>query len=85
MTSGTLIVRIDDLQNTNPYAKAGLMLRNSLDPDAATIIFDMKPNGELELMVRSSAGTDMMWQGSTFTAAPVWLKIDWYNGGNKMY
>jgi hypothetical protein len=83
MTSGTLTVRVDDLQNTSPYAKSGLMLRNSLDPNAATIILDMKPNGQLEFMFRPSAGSDMIWLTSPVTTPPVWLRIAWYNGGNQ--
>ena len=40
--SGSILARVDDLQNTNAFAKAGIMLRNGLDPDAATLIFDVE-------------------------------------------
>src|SRR6266851_883206 len=39
-----ILARVDDLQNTNPFAKAGVMLRASLYPSAATVILDAKPN-----------------------------------------
>jgi hypothetical protein len=53
---GDLVARLDGEQNTSPYAKAGLMLRQSLDADSAHVIFDRKPDGAYEFMTRSAAG-----------------------------
>src|SRR5690242_2266108 len=60
--SGSILARVDDLQNTNAFAKAGIMLRNGLDPDAATLIFDVKPDGFLELMERDTSGATMYYR-----------------------
>src|SRR4029453_18774523 len=37
--SGAVTMRVADLQNTSPFAKAGLMVRDGLGADAATVIF----------------------------------------------
>src|SRR5262249_3136272 len=74
-------VRVDDLQNTNPFAKAGLMLRASLDPDAAMVILDVKPNSEIEFMFRPSAGADVVHVGGRFVTFPVWFHLSWVSTG----
>ncbi|HEY2149886.1 MAG TPA: hypothetical protein VGH34_03710, partial [Vicinamibacterales bacterium] len=42
--------------STQPYAKAGVMLRQSLDPGSPEVILDIKPDGGIEFMERSVAG-----------------------------
>jgi probable HAF family extracellular repeat protein len=74
-----LVVQVDDLQNTNPFAKSGLMLRSSLDPAAATAILDMKPSGEIEFMLRGLDGGQMVYRGGAFATTPVWLRIDYFS------
>ena len=37
-------------------SKAGVMVRGTLDANAATVVLDMKPNHEIEFMHRSTAG-----------------------------
>ena len=61
--SGRVEARVSDLQNTNPFAKVGVMVRAGLGPDAATVILDVRPGtsttaefGGLEFMVRSQTG-----------------------------
>src|SRR5207249_3414679 len=51
-----LIARITSIQDTNLYAKAGLMWREALTVDAATVLLDTRPDGSLEFMARTSAG-----------------------------
>jgi hypothetical protein len=70
-------VRIDDLQDTNAFAKAGLMWRTSTDPAAAGLILDAKPSGEIEFMYRPSDGADMQYLGGTTAHFPMWLRLDW--------
>jgi hypothetical protein len=72
-----ILARVDDLQNTNPFAKAGVMLRASLDPSAATVILDAKPNGEIEFMARSADGAQMSYIGGAFVTLPAWLRLTW--------
>ena len=70
-----LNVRIDDVKNTHPFAKAGLMVRGSLDPDSWTIMLDVTPSGNVEFMERSTGG-EMRYLGGTTVTFPVWLRLD---------
>jgi hypothetical protein len=79
--SGAVTMRVADLQNTSPFAKAGLMVRDGLGADAATVIFDVKPDGGLELMWRQSAGGAMQFLIGQPAAFPVWLRLEYGRRG----
>ena len=83
VSHGAMTLRVDDLTNTNPFAKSGLMLRTSLDPGAATLILDVKPNGEVEFMSRSGDDEFMVYQAGVVATTPIWLRLSWSsaNGG----
>jgi hypothetical protein len=40
----------------DPFAKGGVMIRQSLDPASPFVILDVKPDGNVEFMTRSAAG-----------------------------
>jgi hypothetical protein len=42
--------------NTSPFAKAGVMIRQTLDPSSPEVILDVKPDGGIEFMTRASQG-----------------------------
>ena len=69
-------VRIDDMDSTNAFAKAGLMVRSGLQPDAAAIIFDVTPSGGVELMNRLNSGEEMVFRAGTIVTFPVWLQLE---------
>ena len=77
MNNQHAVVRVDDLSNTNTFAKAGLMLRNSLGDDAATVVLDVRPGGQIEFMMRSAAGDNMAFLGTATVTFPVWLQLNW--------
>lgn len=56
--NGEVFLRASSLQNTNPFAKVGLMLRDSLDPSSADVIVDLRPTGDIEFMSRANAGAE---------------------------
>jgi regulation of enolase protein 1 (concanavalin A-like superfamily) len=72
---GTRTVRIKSLSNTNAFAKAGLMLRDSLDPSAAHVILDVRPDGNVEFMTRSSTGGETTYLAGAVASFPVWLRL----------
>jgi hypothetical protein len=53
---GQGIARVTSVQDTNPYAKAGIMIRASTDPSAASVVLDVLPDGSIEFMMRDAAG-----------------------------
>jgi regulation of enolase protein 1 (concanavalin A-like superfamily) len=53
---GVLTVHVVDLQNTDPWAKAGLMFRESLDPDSAFAEVLVTPKNGVGFQQRTNAG-----------------------------
>ena len=53
---GRIFATIDGETNTNSFAKAGIMIRQTLAPGSPEIILDVKPDGGIEFMKRSSPG-----------------------------
>ncbi len=76
-----VLARIDDLQNTHPFAKAGIMLRASQDPAAAAVLVDVTPGGNVEFMARSTSSSDMAYLGGANATFPAWLQLSW-SGSN---
>jgi hypothetical protein len=72
---GQLVARVVSMQNTNVYAKAGIMLRDSLAAGGAHVILDMKPSGELEFMARATSGGSTSWLAGVTGTAPIYLKL----------
>ncbi len=70
-----VIARVTSMQNTNTYAKAGIMLRDSVAAGAAHVILDLRPNGAIEFMTRPVTGGATTWLASTTQPAPAWLKL----------
>jgi hypothetical protein len=75
--------RVTSVQNTDPFAKAGVMLRSSntksfaapFDPSGADVILDVRPTGDVEFMTRSSEGAETTYVSGTTATVPVWLKL----------
>ncbi|HUK33045.1 MAG TPA: hypothetical protein VLV86_03980 [Vicinamibacterales bacterium] len=70
-----LIARVASMQNTNTYAKAGVMLRDSTAANASHVILDVRPTGDIEFMTRSVTGGSTTWLSGAVNVAPVWLKL----------
>jgi glucosylceramidase len=70
-----IVTRVTHLDNTSPFAKAGLMLRDSQAPDSAQVILDVKPDGEIEFMQRASAGADTNFLQGAIAGFPAWLRL----------
>ena len=70
-----IVARMRGEQNTNQYAKAGVMLREALTANAAHVILDVLPSGEIEFMTRSTAGATTTHLAAATQAPPAWLKL----------
>ena len=57
---GNVSTGVVSVQNTNLYAKGGVMLRTTLDPSSAFVILDIRPDGEIEFMARPHGGEPVM-------------------------
>jgi regulation of enolase protein 1 (concanavalin A-like superfamily) len=72
---GQIVARVDSLEETDPFAKAGVMIRESTDPSAAHVILDVKPDGGIEFMTRPATGAATTFIAGGSAAFPVWLKL----------
>ena len=69
------MARVTSIQYTNPSAKAGVMIRSSTDPGAASVIVNVKPDGGIEFMARSWQGGPTTWYGGLATSGPAWVGL----------
>jgi regulation of enolase protein 1 (concanavalin A-like superfamily) len=72
---GQVVARLLSLQNTNAYAKAGVMVRASLAADSANVLLDLKPDGGMELLARQSNGGSTRVVSSGAAAMGTWLRL----------
>jgi len=80
---GSIIVRVDSIENTDPWAKAGVMIRESLSADSRFAgVYATPGNGvryQARLMTASAATSDTT-VGPTpeqlTLQAPVWVKLE---------
>jgi len=70
-----VVAQVTSEQNTNPFAKAGVMVRQSENPASATVLIDVRPNGVIEFMHRTNGGETMQWTSGANAAIPVWLRL----------
>lgn len=72
---GQIVARVVGLSNTDTYAKAGVMIRETLDASSSHVMLDLTPSGGIEFMQRSTAGASAAIVATTTDAPPVWLKL----------
>jgi hypothetical protein len=78
----SVTTRVAALQATDAFAKAGVMYRDGLAADAASVILDVKPDGGIEFMARMCAGCPTTFIAGTSVEFPVWLRLDLRDDGS---
>ncbi len=80
--NGSIIVRVDSLGNTNAWAKAGVMIRESLDAGSRFAAVYLTPGNGCRFQIRTAVVTNAMMDDAVATAeqkavtAPYWLKLE---------
>ena len=72
---GQIVARMTGQQNTDPHAKAGVMMRAGLSSGAAHILLNMKPGTGVEFLKRSASGSTTAYLGGATQAPPSWLRL----------
>ena len=62
--------RVLSLDAANSFAKAGLMFRAGTAANAATVILDTRPDGNIEFMARLCTGCAMQFLGTAKVTLP---------------
>jgi hypothetical protein len=79
---GSIIVRVDGIENTDPWAKAGVMIRESLSPDSRFAGVYATPGQGVRFQARLLTAGDATSDTSVATPeqialrAPVWVKLE---------
>ncbi|MGB2864021.1 MAG: LamG domain-containing protein [Sedimentisphaerales bacterium] len=79
--AGTIIAKVESLQNTHAFAKAGVMIRDTLDADSRYTGVFITPENGVRFQYRNTPGgvTDRQFvEGIT---APYWVKLERTSGG----
>jgi len=72
---GRMTARLISQDAAHPFAKAGLMIRESRDADAAHVLLDVKPDGGIEFMTRGKSGQSTIFIAAAVMPRPLWLKL----------
>jgi uncharacterized repeat protein (TIGR02543 family) len=72
---GQIVARVASLQNTSGWAKAGVMIRQSLTPDSVHAMMDVTPGSGAEFSRRSTTGGSTTVSALAGVAAPYWVKL----------
>jgi hypothetical protein len=79
--AGVIIAKVESVENMDPWAKAGVMIRDTLEPDSANVALLVTPENGVRFQYRNTAGniTDRDFvEGIT---APQWVKLERTTGG----
>ena len=79
--AGTIIAKVESVENTDPFAKAGVMIRDTLEPGSRNAALFITPENGVRFQYRTTAG---MSTGRTFAegiTAPQWVKLERTVGG----
>jgi hypothetical protein len=71
----TLTARVLGVQDTDPWAKAGVMVRATLDPDSPNALVALTPGNGVTFQQRRAKGGPSTAAFTTGFAAPRWLRL----------
>ncbi|MBI2514509.1 MAG: hypothetical protein HYV96_21245 [Opitutae bacterium] len=72
---GSLVVHVGSVQNTNGWAKAGLMLRESTAANARNVMILARPDSTVSFQFRSASGGESSFTMGSWNLASVWLML----------
>jgi hypothetical protein len=73
--AGSITARVDSVENTNAWAKAGVMIRETLDADSVHAMTVVTPAQGIAFQRRNVTGDTSASDATTGLAAPYWVKI----------
>jgi len=74
--AGSIIARIESISNTHPWAKAGVMIRSTLEPDSKYAFVCVTPGSGISFQYRINANTDSDSTNQADITAPHWIKLE---------
>jgi hypothetical protein len=80
--AGSITARVDSVENTNVWAKAGVMIRETLDPDSSHAMMVVTPAQGVSFQRRPGTGATSTNTDAAGLAAPYWVRIERDLAGN---
>ena len=74
--AGSIIAKVESVDNTNGWAKAGVMIRESLNSDSAHAFACVTPGNGVASQYRPTTGGSSGNFNQTGLAAPYWVKLE---------
>ena len=74
--AGSMVAKVESIENTNTWAKVGVMIRETLNPDSAHAMAVVTPNQGVAFQRRPATGDVSIGDTVTGIAAPHWVKIE---------
>jgi len=73
--SGSITARVVSITNTDPWAKAGVMIRDSLEPDSAHAMVIVSPSSGVAFQRRTATGGASETDTQADITAPQWVRL----------
>jgi len=80
--AGTITARVDSVLDVHDWAKAGVMIRETLDPNSAHAFMCVTPASGVSFQRRPSTGADSTNEDAADLTAPYWVKLERDLAGN---
>jgi len=80
--AGSIVAKVESVDNTNVWAKAGVTIRETLNPDSAYAMMVVTPSSGVLFQRRRGTGGTSVNTNATGIVAPYWVKIERDLAGN---
>jgi hypothetical protein len=80
--TGSIVARVESVGNTNAWAKAGVMIRETLDPESAHAMMVVTPGSGVSFQRRPGRSATSVADTTAGITAPYWVKIERDLAGN---
>jgi len=80
--TGSIVAKVQSVENTNNWAKAGVMIRETLDPDSSHAMMVVTPAQGVSFQRRPGTGATSVDTTTAGIQAPYWVKIERDLAGN---
>lgn len=79
--ASAIIAKVESLDNTDPFAKAGVMIRDTLDGDSRYVGVFITPENGVRFQYRNAAGAVTERLFTEGITAPQWVRVERTSGG----
>jgi hypothetical protein len=80
--AGSIIAKVESVENTNGWAKAGVMIRESLEPGSKHAFVCVTPSNGVASQARITTDASSASNNQTGIIAPYWVKLERDTAGN---